>query len=404
MIKLIATDMDGTFLDSDKRFDPEFIDIFYKLKEKGIKFVIASGNQYYRLYQKFLPLSEQMYFIAENGCYIAEGATELYCNTITHDNVELIKTALAPYDNLFMIMCGRKGAYVLSRDKHFESLVRLHYCNYQFVDSFDHIDDEIMKISINDPEEQIEKYLREEAPDVEAFLKIFAWKTNKIDQKQSLCKKDIVYIAGEDKKKNWNFNKKDRVASAVTRHGLIEKETVKKENGEEETKTLYDFLNTAVDLSKSYRSLKENDKKEKQQKFLEKLTIASLKGIGSVYLITFMYFITQGEMRIYDIFAMMALDAIYPSNVQDELSFGSLNSLYIGANVKPRDLPQKDQLGFKNLFSDNKRYNKTYQIYIKKLNQFVEDYNKELPEGQKVTYEKCRDIDRALWVYGHFFQ
>lgn len=53
MIKLIATDMDGTFLDSDKRFDPEFIDIFYKLKEKGIKFVIASGNQYYRLYQKF---------------------------------------------------------------------------------------------------------------------------------------------------------------------------------------------------------------------------------------------------------------------------------------------------------------------------------------------------------------
>ncbi|HRM91338.1 MAG TPA: hypothetical protein PLK68_12880, partial [Thomasclavelia ramosa] len=26
--------MDGTFLDSDKRFDPEFIDIFYKLKEK----------------------------------------------------------------------------------------------------------------------------------------------------------------------------------------------------------------------------------------------------------------------------------------------------------------------------------------------------------------------------------
>ena len=172
MIKLIATDMDGTFLDSDKRFDPEFIDIFYKLKEKGIKFVIASGNQYYRLYQKFLPLSEQMYFIAENGCYIAEGATELYCNTITHDNVELIKTALAPYDNLFMIMCGRKGAYVLSRDKHFESLVRLHYCNYQFVDSFDHIDDEIMKISINDPEEQIEKYLQALEPHLPVAVKV----------------------------------------------------------------------------------------------------------------------------------------------------------------------------------------------------------------------------------------
>ena len=91
MIKLIATDMDGTFLDSNKQFDPEFIDIFYKLKEKGIKFVIASGNQYFRLYQKFLPLSEQMYFIAENGCFIAEGSRELYHNTLSVDCLKKIK-------------------------------------------------------------------------------------------------------------------------------------------------------------------------------------------------------------------------------------------------------------------------------------------------------------------------
>ena len=94
MIKMIATDMDGTFLDSEKRFDPEFIDIFYKLKEKNIKFVIASGNQYYRLFQKFIPLSDQMYFIAENGSFIAEGATELYCNIIDDDVVEKIKKIL----------------------------------------------------------------------------------------------------------------------------------------------------------------------------------------------------------------------------------------------------------------------------------------------------------------------
>lgn len=35
MIKLIATDMDGTFLDSNKQFDPEFIDIFPKLFMKA---------------------------------------------------------------------------------------------------------------------------------------------------------------------------------------------------------------------------------------------------------------------------------------------------------------------------------------------------------------------------------
>ena len=31
MIKLIATDMDGTFLDSSKRFSMEFFDIFEEL-------------------------------------------------------------------------------------------------------------------------------------------------------------------------------------------------------------------------------------------------------------------------------------------------------------------------------------------------------------------------------------
>ncbi len=172
MIKLIATDMDGTFLDSNKQFSPEFIDIFYQLKERGIKFVIASGNQYYRLYQKFLPLSDQMYFIAENGCYIAKGATELYHNTISNVNVNQIIAVLQDHPQLPVIMCGRKGAYILDKNKSYESLVKLHYCNYQFVSSYDQIDDEIMKISINDPEGKIEEKLALVKPRLPEEVKI----------------------------------------------------------------------------------------------------------------------------------------------------------------------------------------------------------------------------------------
>ena len=46
MIKLIATDMDGTFLDNKKQFDKSFIDLFFEMKEQGVLFVAASGNQY----------------------------------------------------------------------------------------------------------------------------------------------------------------------------------------------------------------------------------------------------------------------------------------------------------------------------------------------------------------------
>ena len=72
MIELIATDMDGTFLDSNKRISPQFPSLYFKMQEKGVRFVIASGNQYYRLYQKFLPLSGDIIFIAENGAKYLE--------------------------------------------------------------------------------------------------------------------------------------------------------------------------------------------------------------------------------------------------------------------------------------------------------------------------------------------
>lgn len=161
MIKLIATDMDGTFLDSHKKFDKEFIDLFYQLKEKNIKFVIASGNQYYRLYQKFLPLSEQMYFIAENGSYIAEGTNELYCNTINKVDVEEIKDIFSGISRLIMVLCGRKGAYILKDHYFIRDEIKKYYCAYSFIDSYDEVDDEIMKIAIYDTEHHIELVLNE---------------------------------------------------------------------------------------------------------------------------------------------------------------------------------------------------------------------------------------------------
>ena len=50
MIKAIAVDMDGTFLDSQKHYDEvRFNQQFQKLQDKNIKFIAASGNQYAKL-------------------------------------------------------------------------------------------------------------------------------------------------------------------------------------------------------------------------------------------------------------------------------------------------------------------------------------------------------------------
>ena len=45
MIKLVATDMDGTFLDGEGRFDMERLkNVLVSYKEKGIYFAVASGR------------------------------------------------------------------------------------------------------------------------------------------------------------------------------------------------------------------------------------------------------------------------------------------------------------------------------------------------------------------------
>lgn len=172
MIKLIATDMDGTFLDSNKRFDFEFIDIFYELKKRDIKFVVASGNQYYRLFQKFVPLSEQMYFIAENGCFIAKGARQLYCNTIENEDLIKIKSVLANYKELVIVLCGRKGAYILNKNLKYKNEIIKYYCNYRFVDSFDDINDDIMKVSIYDQNEKINEIIKNVEKLLPDYIKI----------------------------------------------------------------------------------------------------------------------------------------------------------------------------------------------------------------------------------------
>lgn len=50
MIRAIAVDMDGTFLDTNKEYDKARFEIIYQeLKRRHIEFIAASGNQYAKL-------------------------------------------------------------------------------------------------------------------------------------------------------------------------------------------------------------------------------------------------------------------------------------------------------------------------------------------------------------------
>ena len=70
-VKVIVTDMDGTFLDDAKQYERDrFQAQFKQLKARNIEFVVASGNQYYQLISFFPEIAHQIDFVAENGGWV----------------------------------------------------------------------------------------------------------------------------------------------------------------------------------------------------------------------------------------------------------------------------------------------------------------------------------------------
>ncbi|MGQ7355920.1 Cof-type HAD-IIB family hydrolase [Streptococcus suis] len=73
MIKLIATDMDGTFLDGNGQIDrARFSAILDQLDARDIPFVIASGNGMARLLKLCQGFEDRLIFVSDNGARVVE--------------------------------------------------------------------------------------------------------------------------------------------------------------------------------------------------------------------------------------------------------------------------------------------------------------------------------------------
>ena len=84
-IKLVAVDMDGTLLNSKKEMPEEFIP--WVKSHPEIKTVIASGRQYYTLERDFLPIRDNLAFIAENGGLVFEKGEIIFKDEIDKQDV-----------------------------------------------------------------------------------------------------------------------------------------------------------------------------------------------------------------------------------------------------------------------------------------------------------------------------
>ena len=150
MIKFIATDMDGTLLNSNNEIHADFYPMFQSLKEKDIIFAAASGRQYYNLLERFKDIKDDMMFIAENGTFVVYKGKELIVNSLENNIAKELIEIGRTIPNSYVILCGKNSAYIESHDERLIKQTAKYYERYKIVENLTSIDDDILKVTICD--------------------------------------------------------------------------------------------------------------------------------------------------------------------------------------------------------------------------------------------------------------
>jgi Cof subfamily protein (haloacid dehalogenase superfamily) len=150
-IRLIASDMDGTLLNSKHELSESFFPVFRKLIDQKIIFVAASGRQYYNLVKTLDQVKDDVIFAAENGSYVVFQGQEIHVQDIDPVIVKKLIVTARDIKGTYPIICGKKKAYVESADPEFIDRLKLYFERYEIVDDLLKVhDDQFLKFTLCD--------------------------------------------------------------------------------------------------------------------------------------------------------------------------------------------------------------------------------------------------------------
>lgn len=149
-IKMIAVDMDGTFLNDQGKYNQKrFNQLFQQMKDQKIDFVVASGNQYTQLKSFFPEIHHEMSFVSENGALIIEKGQEIFSENIPLHLVTDTLELLEALPDVSIILCGKQSAYILdTSEEPFIQIAQRFYHKLKMVPHFSEVDDQILKVTL----------------------------------------------------------------------------------------------------------------------------------------------------------------------------------------------------------------------------------------------------------------
>jgi Cof subfamily protein (haloacid dehalogenase superfamily) len=148
MYPVIATDLDGTLLNSNHQLDPFTVQTFRELESRGVRFIIATGRHYRDVVGIRQTLGIDAYLITSNGARIhAPDNERIYSRDIHADAVRrLVQPDLAGSERVIVNLFA-DDAWLI--DRHAPHLLVFHQdsgFNYEVMDLRGHDGEDIAKV------------------------------------------------------------------------------------------------------------------------------------------------------------------------------------------------------------------------------------------------------------------
>lgn len=149
MIKLIASDIDGTLVeDGGSEVSGELLDVILKLREKGIQFAAASGRQWPSIEALFEPVKKKIFYLSDNGAYMGCYGRNLFLHPIDRTIVQALIQDIRDTEGLDVVVSGPDVVYLETKN---QELITWMVDGYKFkvkhVEDLTQVEDQIIKVS-----------------------------------------------------------------------------------------------------------------------------------------------------------------------------------------------------------------------------------------------------------------
>lgn len=148
MIKLIASDMDGTLLTKDSKLPKNMSTVLDELDSKDIPFVAASGRSLHSIENTFGPLANRICIVSDNGAVVKHKGNIVFSSVIQKDDWQAITKDALEVKETSVVFIGIDHAYCIINDESHREILTNFFTNAKEIQSLDEVEGNIIKITL----------------------------------------------------------------------------------------------------------------------------------------------------------------------------------------------------------------------------------------------------------------